>query len=141
MLSPKSRKYRKPHRGLLNRQSFRGNLVSFGDYGFQAMIPAWLTSRQIESSRRILTRYVRRNGKLWIRIFPDKAVTMRAAETRIGSGKGNVEYWVASVRPGTILFELRGISESKARQRMRISVSKLPTKSLFVVKSSLGFFL
>jgi large subunit ribosomal protein L16 len=128
MLGPKRIKYRKPHRGRLNGQSSCRNLVSFGEYGLQTLQPAWVTSRQIESSRRVLTRYVRRIGKLWIRIFPDKAITKRPAETRIGSGKGNLEYWVARVRPGIMLFELCGISETMARQAMRIAASKLPAK-------------
>jgi large subunit ribosomal protein L16 len=110
-------------------------LVSFGDYGLQALQPAWITSRQIEARRRVLTRYVRRRGKLWIRIFPDKTITRRAAETRIGSGKGSPDYWVAVVKPGTIVFELRGISETIARQAIRIASSKLPIKSQFVIKS------
>jgi large subunit ribosomal protein L16 len=134
MLSPKRTKYRKPHRGRRKGQSSCRNLVSFGDYGLQTIKPAWITSRQIESSRRVLTRYVRRIGKLWIRIFPDKAITKRPAETRIGSGKGNLEYWVSMVYPGIILFELYGIPETLARQAMSIAASKLPTKVQFVVK-------
>lgn len=135
MLSPKRIKYRKPYRGRLSGRAFRGNFVSFGDYGLQALQPAWLTSRQIEARRRVLTRYVRRGGKLWIRIFPDKSITKRAAETRIGSGKGSPEYWVAVVKPGTMLFELRGISEIKARQAIQIASSKLPTKAQFIIKT------
>ena len=135
MLSPKRVKYRKPYRGRLSGRASRGNLVSFGDYGLQALQPAWITSRQIEAGRRVLTRYVRRRGKLWIRIFPDKTITRRAAETRIGSGKGRPDYWVAIVKPGTIVFELRGISEMIARQSIRIASSKLPIKAQFVIKS------
>ena len=132
LLSPKRTKFRKPHRGRLTGRTFRGHVVSFGEYGLQALQPAWLTSRQIEASRRVLTRYVRRGGKLWIRVFPDKNITKRPAETRIGSGKGNPEYWVAVVYPGTMLFELHGISELLARQAFRIAASKLPTKVQFV---------
>jgi large subunit ribosomal protein L16 len=134
MLSPKRSKHRKPHRGRLDGQAIRGNLVSFGDYGIQSKQPAWITSRQIESGRRVLTRYVRRTGKLWIRIFPDKVITKRPAETRIGSGKGSPEYWVAVVYVGTILFELCGISESIARQAIKITASKIPVKVQFVKK-------
>jgi large subunit ribosomal protein L16 len=134
MLSPKRVKYRKPYRGRLSGKASRGNLVSFGEYGLQAIQAAWITSRQIEARRRVLTRYVRRSGKLWIRIFPDKAITQRPAETRIGSGKGVLNYWVATVRPGTIIFELQGVTETKARQAIRIATSKLPTKTQFVIK-------
>jgi large subunit ribosomal protein L16 len=139
MLSPKRIKYRKPYRGRLSGRAFRGNFVSFGDYGLQALQPAWLTSRQIEARRRVLTRYVRRGGKLWIRIFPDKVITKRPAETRIGSGKGTPEYWVAVVHEGTILFELCGISESVARQAIKITASKIPVKVQFVKKCCLVF--
>jgi large subunit ribosomal protein L16 len=141
MLSPKRTKYRKPYRGRLSGKASRRNLVSFGDYGLQAIQPSWITSRQIEARRRVLTRYVRRRGKLWIRIFPDKTITRRAAETRIGSGKGNPDYWVAVVKPGTILFEIRGISEISARQAMRIASSKLPTKAQFVLKAMKELFI
>jgi large subunit ribosomal protein L16 len=134
MLSPKRTKYRKPHRIRLNGSTSRGDKVSFGEYGLQSLQSRWITSRQIESRRRVVTRYVRRGGKLWIRVFPDKVVTQRPAETRIGSGKGNLEYWVAVVYPGTMLFELRGISNIRARQRMRVASSKLPNKVQFVVK-------
>jgi large subunit ribosomal protein L16 len=133
MLSPKRTKNRKPHRGRLRGRACRGNVVSFGDFGIQAMEPAWITARQIESSRRVLTRYVRRGGSLWVRIFPDKRITSRPAETRIGSGKGSPEYWVAVVYPGTILFELQGISEVVARHAARIAGSKLPIKVQFIV--------
>lgn len=141
MLSPKRTKYRKPHRSHLSGQTFCGNKVAFGDYGLQTIQFAWLTSRQIESSRRVLTRYVRRGGKLWIRIFPDTAITQRPAETRMGSGKGSPEYWVAPVRPGMLIFELQGISENVARQAMRIAASKLPTKAQFIVKLNILFFI
>jgi large subunit ribosomal protein L16 len=134
MLSPKRTKYRKPHRGRLSGRSYRGNLVSFGEFGIQSTQRAWLTSRQIEAGRRVLTRYTRRGGKLWIRIFPDKRITRRPAETRIGSGKGRLEYWVALVYPGIIIFELRGVSESIVRQATRLVRSKLPIKVQFITK-------
>src|SRR5260370_914723 len=120
MLSPKRTKFRKPHRGHLRGKATRGNKIVFGDFALQAQEPCWITSRQIEAGRRVLTRYVRRGGKLWIRIFPDKAVTMRPAGTRMGSGKGAPDYWVAVVHPGKILYEMQGVSETIARQAMRI---------------------
>ena len=134
MLSPKRVKYRKPHRGRLSGRSYCGNFVSFGEFGIHAIQRAWITSRQIESRRRVLARYVRRGGKLWIRIFPDKRITRRPAETRIGSGKGRPEYWVAIVYPGTIIFELRGIPKNIIRQTTRLIRSKLPIKVHFVIK-------
>lgn len=136
MLSPKQIKYRKPHRVSLDGISYCGNQIIFGEYGIQARIPAWLTSRQVESRRRVLTRYVRRNGQLWIRIFPDTAITKRPAETRIGSGKGRLDYWVSVVRPGIVIFEVNGITENIARQAMKIASSKLPMKTKFVSKMS-----
>jgi len=134
MLSPKRSAHRKPHRGRLNGQASSGNLVSFGDYGLQSRQSAWITSRQLESGRRVLTRYVRRTGKLWIRVFPDKAITRRPLETRIGSGKGAPEYWVSVVYVGIILFEICGIPETTARQAIRIAASKIPVKAQFVKK-------
>lgn len=134
MLSPKRVKYRKPHRGRLRGRAYCGTLVSLGDFGIQAISLAWITARQIESSRRVLSRCTRRTGKLWIRIFPDKHITRRPEETRIGSGKGRPEYWVAVVYPGTILFEVQGISEMIARQATRLVGSKLPTKVQFVTR-------
>lgn len=133
MLSPKRTKYRKHHRGKLKGKANRGNTIAFGDFALQALEPCWITSRQIESGRRVLTRYVRRGGKLWIRIFPDKPVTMRPAGTRMGSGKGAPEYWVAVVQPGKILYELKGVSESIARQALRIAAYKMPVKTKFLV--------
>lgn len=114
----------------------RGNSISFGDFALQALEPSWITSRQIEASRRAMTRYVRRGGKIWIRIFPDKPVTMRAAETRMGSGKGNPEFWVAVVKPGRILFEMNGVAESVAREAMRLASHKLPIKTKFLVRDT-----
>ena len=112
----------------------RGNSINFGDFALQALEPSWITSRQIEASRRAMTRYVRRGGKIWIRIFPDKPVTMRAAETRMGSGKGNPEFWVAVVKPGRILFEMNGVAEPVAREAMRLASHKLPIKTKFLVR-------
>lgn len=113
----------------------RGNTLNFGDYALQALEPCWITSRQIEAARRAMTRYIRRGGKIWIRIFPDKPVTMRAAETRMGSGKGNPEFWVAVVKPGRIMFELTGVPEPVAREAMRLADSKLPIKTKFITRS------
>jgi large subunit ribosomal protein L16 len=113
----------------------RGNTLNFGDFGLQAQEPAWITSRQIEASRRAMTRYIRRGGKIWIRIFPDKPVTMRPAETRMGSGKGSPEFWVAVVKPGRILFEIAGVPEATAREAMRLASHKLPIQTKFIVRS------
>ena len=132
MLSPKRTKYRKPHRGRLKGKAMRGNTIAFGDFGLQSLEPCWITSRQIESGRRVLTRYVKRGGKLWIRVFPDKAVTMRPAGSRMGSGKGAPDYWVAVVHPGKIIYEMKGISETMARQALRIAAYKLPVKTKFL---------
>ena len=112
----------------------RGNTINFGEYALQALEPSWITSRQIEAARRAMTRYIRRGGKIWIRIFPDKPVTMRAAETRMGSGKGNPEFWVAVVKPGRIMFEMSGVSEEIAREAMRLAAFKLPIKTKFIAK-------
>lgn len=134
MLSPKRTKFRRHHRGNLRGKATRGNKISFGDFGIQALEPGWITSRQIESGRRVLTRYVRRTGKLWIRVFPDKPVTMRPAGTRMGSGKGTPEYWVAVVRPGRVLYEITGVSETIARQALKIASYKMPVKTKFLMK-------
>jgi large subunit ribosomal protein L16 len=112
----------------------KGNTLNFGDFGLQALEPSWITSRQIEASRRAMTRYIRRGGKIWIRIFPDKPVTMRPAETRMGSGKGNPEFWVAVVKPGRILFEIGGVPEATAREAMRLASFKLPIKTKVIVR-------
>lgn len=135
MLSPRRTKFRKQQRGRMEGTATRGNSLNFGDFGLQALEPAWITSRQIEASRRAMTRYIRRGGKIWIRIFPDKPVTMRPAETRMGSGKGSPEYWVAVVKPGRILFEIAGVPEATAREAMRLAMYKLPIKTKFVVRS------
>nr|YP_010336755.1 ribosomal protein L16 [Stylonema alsidii]UNJ15161.1 ribosomal protein L16 [Stylonema alsidii] len=134
MLSPKRTKFRKQQRGRLKGTASRGNTVVFGDYGLQALEPVWLTSRQIEATRRTITRYVRRGGKLWIRVFPDKPVTARAAESRMGAGKGAPEYWVAVVKPGHMLFEITGVTEAIAEAAMKTASYKLPIKTKFVVK-------
>jgi large subunit ribosomal protein L16 len=132
MLMPKRTKYRKQHRGRMKGQATRGNSLSFGEYGLQALEPCWMTSRQIEAARRTITRRVRRGGKLWIRVFPDKPVTARAAETRMGKGKGSVEYWVAVIKPGRLIFELSGVPEEDAREAMRLASHKLPIKTRFI---------
>ena len=135
MLSPKRTKYRKFHRGRMRGKATRGNTVVFGDYGLQALEPSWITSRQIEATRRTITRYTKRGGKLWIKIFPDKTVTARAAESRMGSGKGAVDYWVATVKPGTVIFEIAGVSQETARAAMKLASYKLPIKRKFILKN------
>jgi large subunit ribosomal protein L16 len=134
MLTPKRTKYRKFHRGRMKGKASRGNSLIFGDYGLQALEPAWITSRQIEATRRTITRNSKRGGKLWIKIFPDKSVTFRAAESRMGSGKGNVDHWVSVVKPGTVLFELSGVSEDVARASMKLAAYKLPIKTKFILR-------
>jgi large subunit ribosomal protein L16 len=134
MLSPKRTKYRKPHRGRLKGKAMRGNKIAFGDFALQALEPGWITSRQIEAGRRSLSRYARRGGQLWIRVFPDKSITARAAETRMGAGKGAPDYWVAVVKPGKILYEMRGVSEAIARSSMRIAAYKMPVKTKFLIR-------
>ncbi len=130
--TPKRTKFRKQHRGKLRGVSTRGNSICFGKYALQALEPAWLTARQIEAGRRAITRYARRGGKLWIRIFPDKPITTRPAETRMGSGKGALEYWVAVVKPGKILYEIGGVSGSIAKAAMKIAAYKMPIRTTFV---------
>jgi len=134
MLMPKRVKYRKTHRGRMKGQATRGIEISFGEYGLQALEPCWMTSRQIEAARRAIVRFVRRGGKLWIRIFPDKPVTAKPAETRMGSGKGNVDHWVAVIKPGRVLFEIGGVPEDVAREAMRLASHKLPVRTQFVAK-------
>jgi large subunit ribosomal protein L16 len=136
MLSPRRTKFRKQQRGRMTGQATRGNTLNFGDFALQAQEPAWITARQIEASRRAMTRYIRRGGKIWIRIFPDKPVTMRPAETRMGSGKGNPEFWVAVVKPGRILFEIAGVQEATAREAMRLADYKLPIKTKFITREA-----
>lgn len=132
MLMPKRVKYRKQMRGRMTGKAYRGGTVAFGEFGLQAMEPVWLTSRQIEAARRTMVRYVKRRGKIWIRVFPDKPVTKKAAETRMGSGKGSVEYWVAVIKPGRVLFEMGGITEDEAREALRLASHKLPIRTKFV---------
>ena len=136
MLSPKRTKYRKYHRGRMRGKATRGNEVTFGQYGLQALEPTWITSRQIEAARRTITRYTKRGASLWIRIFPDKTVTARAAESRMGSGKGAVDYWVAVVKPGTVLFEIAAVPEEVARAALSLAAYKLPIKTKFIVKNN-----
>ena len=133
MLMPKRVKWRKQMRGRMTGHELRGVEVSFGEYGLQALEPAWLTQRQIEAARRALVRYMKRRGKVWIRIFPDKPVTQRAAETRMGKGKGAVDHWVAVVKPGRIIFEVSGLPEDVAREAMRLASHKLPIKTKMVL--------
>lgn len=135
MLMPKRMKYRKQFRGRMKGKATRGNQVSFGDYGLQALEPSWISSRQIEAARRAVQRYVRRTGKLWIRIFPDKPVTQRAAETRMGSGKGAVDHYVAVVKPGRILFEIAGVTEEQAKEAFRLAGHKLPIKTQVISRA------
>lgn len=138
MLMPKRVKYRRVHRGRMKGVATRGNVVSNGEYGLQALEPAWITSNQIEAARIAMTRYIKRGGQVWIKIFPDKPVTEKPAETRMGSGKGSPEYWVAVVKPGRILFEMGGVSEEIAREAMRLASYKLPIKTKFVKKEEKG---
>jgi large subunit ribosomal protein L16 len=135
MLMPKRVKYRKAHRGRRKGKASRGNRINFGEYGLQALESSWVTSRQIEAARRAIVRHVRRGGKLWIRVFPDKPVTKKPAETRMGSGKGSVDHWVAVVKPGRILFEIAGVREEAAREAMRLASLKLPLKTQFIAKT------
>jgi large subunit ribosomal protein L16 len=134
MLSPRRTKFRKQHRGRMRGMAQRGNQINFGEFAIQATEPSWLTSRQIEAARRAMTRYVRRGGKIWIRVFPDKPITMRPAETRMGSGKGNPEFWVAVVKPGRIIFEIAGVPEEVAREAMRLASFKLPFKTKVIAR-------
>ena len=138
MLMPKRIKWRKQMRGRMKGRASRGTEVSFGDFGLQAIEPGWVTARQIEAARRALVRYMRRRGKVWIRIFPDKPVTKRAAESRMGKGKGAVDHWVAVVKPGRIMFELSGLDEPAAREAMRLASHKLAIKTKFALRAELA---
>ena len=138
MLMPKRVKYRKQMRGRMKGKATRGTEVAFGDYGLQALEPAWITARQLEAARRAIVRHVRRRGKYWIRVFPDKPVTAKPAETRMGKGKGSVDHWVAVVKPGRIVFELGGVSEEMAREAMRLAAHKLPIKCQFVKRQEIS---
>ena len=134
MLMPKRVKYRRVHRGRMKGKAQRGNTLAYGEYGIKALEPAWITSNQIEAARRAMTRYIRRGGNIWIKIFPDKPVSEKPAETRMGSGKGAPEYWVAVVKPGRVLFEMSGVSEEVAREAMRLAQHKLPIKTKFITR-------
>ena len=136
MLLPKRVKYRRVQRGRLKGKAMRGNKVTYGDFGLQALEPAWVTSNQIEAARIAMTRYIKRGGQVWIKIFPDKPITEKPAETRMGSGKGSPEYWVAVVKPGRVMFEIGGVSEELAREAMRLAAHKLPVKCKFIAKES-----
>ena len=136
MLLPKRVKYRRVHRGRLTRKATRGTEVNYGDFGLQALEPAWITSNQIEAARIAMTRYIKRGGQVWIKIFPDKPITEKPAETRMGSGKGSPEYWVAVVKPGRVMFEIAGVSEEVAREALRLASHKLPVKCKIVAKAA-----
>jgi len=134
MLLPKRVKYRRVHRGRLTGKALRGNTVTYGEFGLQSTEAAWITSNQIEAARIAMTRYIKRGGQVWIKIFPDKPITEKPAETRMGSGKGSPEYWVAVVKPGRVMFEIGGVSEELAREAMRLAAYKLPVKCKFIKK-------
>lgn len=136
MLLPKRVKYRRVHRGRMTGKATRGNTLAYGEFGLQALEPAWITSNQIEAARIAMTRYIKRGGKVWIKIFPDKPITEKPAETRMGSGKGSPEYWVAVVKPGRVMFEIGGVSEELAREAMRLAMHKLPIKCKFIKKEA-----
>ncbi len=138
MLIPKRVKYRKQQRGRMKGKALRGSTVSYGEYGLQAQEPGWITNTQIEAARIAMTRHIRRGGKVWVKIFPDKPVTARPAETRMGKGKGAPEYWVAVVKPGRVLFEIAGVSEELAREALRLAAHKLPIKTKFVAREQTG---
>ena len=135
MLLPKRVKYRRQQRGRMKGKASRGNFIAYGEYGIVATEPAWITSNQIEAARIAMTRYIKRGGQVWIKIFPDKPITEKPAETRMGSGKGSPEYWVAVVKPGRVMFEMDGVDEAVAREAMRLASHKLPIKTKFVKKS------
>jgi large subunit ribosomal protein L16 len=138
MLTPKRIKHRKQHRPDLSGKANKGNTVTYGDYGLQALEPAWITNRQIEAARIAINRYIKRGGKLWIKIFPDRPLTVKPAETRMGKGKGSPEHWVAVVKPGRVMFELSGVNEEVAREAMRLAAHKLPVKCKFVKREEMG---
>jgi len=134
MLTPKRVKWRRVHRGRMTGKALVGNTLTFGEYGLQALEPCWMTNRQIEASRIAMTRHIKRGGKVWIKVFPDKSVTKKPAEVRMGSGKGNPEFWVAVIRPGRVLFEISGVTEAIAREAMRLAAAKLPISTKFVAR-------
>ena len=135
MLMPKKVKYRKQQRGRMTGKAWRGSELAFGDYGLKVLEPGWITDRQIEASRVAMTRFIKRGGKIWLRLFPDKPVTKKPAETRMGKGKGAPEYWVAVVKPGRILYEIEGVDEKTAREAMKLAAQKLPVKTKFVTRA------
>ena len=137
MLMPKRVKYRRVHRGRMTGKAHKGNTITYGEYGLQALEPCWMTSNQIEAARRAMTRYIKRGGNIWIKVFPDKPVTEKPAEVRMGSGKGSPEYWVAVVKPGRVLFEMSGVTEDIAREAMRLAAHKLPIKTKFVARENI----
>lgn len=138
MLMPKRVKRRRVHRGRMKGKAMRGNTVTYGEFGLQALEPAWMTANQIEAARRAMTRYIKRGGNVWIKVFPDKPVSKKPAEVRIGSGKGAPEYWVAVIKPGRVLFEMAGVSHDVAKEAMRLAAAKLPMKTKFVVREQAG---
>lgn len=138
MLMPKRVKYRKQHRGRMKGKESRGVSVSFGDYGLQALEPSWISARQIEAARRAIVRHMRRRGKYWVRIFPDKPITSKPAETRMGKGKGEVDYWAAVVRPGRVLFEVGGVSEEVAQEALKLAAHKLPIRTQVITRLEYG---
>ena len=138
MLLPKRVKHRRVQRGRLKGKATRGNKIAYGDFGLVALEPAWITSNQIEAARIAMTRYIKRGGKVWIKIFPDKPITEKPAETRMGSGKGSPEYWVAVVKPGRVMFEIAGVDRELAQEAMRLAAMKLPIKCKFVTKEEMG---
>jgi large subunit ribosomal protein L16 len=135
MLMPKKVKYRKQQRGRMAGKAWRGSEVSFGDYGLKALEPCWMTARQIEAARVAMTRFVKRGGKIWIRVFPDKPITKKPLEVRMGSGKGGVEYWVAEIKPGAVLYEMEGVPETVAREAFRLAAAKLAVQTEFVTRT------
>ena len=138
MLLPKRVKYRRQHRGRMTGKATRGNVVNYGEFGLQALEPCWITSNQIEAARVAINRFVKRGGQVWIKIFPDKPVTSKPAETRMGSGKGSPEYWVSVVKPGRVMFEIAGVPEEDAREAMRLAAHKLPCKTKFITREKEG---
>jgi large subunit ribosomal protein L16 len=138
MLMPKRVKYRKQQRGRMRGKAYRGSAVTFGEFGLQALEPAWVTNRQIEAARVAITRSIKRGGKMWIRVFPDKSVSKKPAETRMGKGKGAPEFWVAVIKPGRVMFELEGITKAVAQEAMKLGASKLPIRTRFVERHELG---
>lgn len=138
MLTPKRLKYRKQHRPDLKGNANKGNTITYGEYGLQALTPSWITNRQIEAARIAINRYIKRGGQLWIKIFPDRPITAKPAETRMGKGKGTPEHWIAVVKPGRVMFELAGVDEETAREAMRLAAHKLPVKCKFIKREEMG---